>query len=299
VAGADRGVHSRLARVASVPRQRLVHGTPVPAFFYGTAWKEARTAALVAQALRAGFRAIDTANQRQHYFEAAVGRAIAPRFAKGTLTRAELFLQSKFTHRDGHDQRLPYDERAPVAVQVSQSFQSSLEHLGVSYLDSYLLHAPLTRQGLGHADWAAWRAIEGLQRQGSARLIGVSNVTLEQLAELVDDAEIKPAFVQNRCFARTGWDRELRAFAAAHGIAYQAFSLLTANTRELVDPVITSIARRIRRTPEQVVFRFALEVGMIPLTGTADSGHMRQDLECLDFELAPDELTRIEKIAVR
>jgi diketogulonate reductase-like aldo/keto reductase len=285
--------------MVSVPQWRLVQDTPVPAFFYGTAWKEAQTTKLVAQALAAGFRAIDTANQRLHYFEAAVGRAIAPRLGKGTLTRSELFLQSKFTHRGGHDQRLPYDERAPLSIQVSQSFQSSLEHLGVSYLDSYLLHAPFTRQSLVQADWAAWRAMERLQRRGSARLIGVSNVTLEQLTELFNDSEIKPAFVQNRCSARTGWDRELRAFAAAHGIAYQAFSLLTSNTRELADPVVTRIARRIRRTPEQVVFRFALELGMIPLTGTADAGRMRQDLECLDFELEPDELTRIETVAVR
>ena len=269
----------------------------MPAFFYGTAWKEARTKKLVSQALSAGFRAIDTANQRRHYFEAAVGKAIAARLAEGGLARSDLFLQSKFTHRAGHDERVPYDDGAPLGEQVRQSFESSLEHLGVASLDSYLLHGPSTRSGLGQADWAVWRALEDLHRRGSVRFIGVSNVSLDQLSLLFAGAEIKPAFVQNRCYARTGWDREVRAFARAHGIGYQAFSLLTANTRELGQPELKRIAQRTQRTPEQIVFRFALEVGMIPLTGSANLGHLQQDLECFELELEADDLTRIERIS--
>jgi len=274
-----------------------VHGVAVPAFFYGTAWKEEQTTPLVTQALRAGFRAIDTANQRRHYFEEGVGNALAPFLKNGTLARGELFLQSKFTHRDGQDGRLPYDARASLDKQVTQSFQSSLEHLGVTYLDSFILHGPSTREGFCRDDWTVWRAMEELQRRGSVRLIGVSNVTAAQLKELFHGAEIKPSFVQNRCYARFGWDREVRGFADAHGILYQGFSLLTANTRELSTPGLRRIAQRLGRTPEQVVFRFALEVGMIPLTGTASEGHMRDDLECFDFELAASDRTRVERIA--
>src|SRR5437870_10988841 len=93
-----------------------------PDFLYGTAWKEERTAELTELALRAGFRGIDTANQRRHYFEAAVGEAVA----RSGVPRAELFLQTKFTYVRGQDHRLPYDPSAPVAEQVAQSLASSL-----------------------------------------------------------------------------------------------------------------------------------------------------------------------------
>ncbi|MEC9253810.1 MAG: aldo/keto reductase, partial [Candidatus Thermoplasmatota archaeon] len=127
-----------------------------PAFIYGTAWKEQHTAGLVELALKQGFRGIDTANQRRHYFEAAAGEAIAREIAAGTVTREELFLQTKFTHRPGQDQRLPYDPRAPVSEQVRQSCVSSFEHLHTDYLDSYLLHGPSQRPGLAEQDWEAW-----------------------------------------------------------------------------------------------------------------------------------------------
>ena len=99
----------------------------VPEFLYGTAWKEDRTAALTEQALRAGFRGIDTANQRRHYVEAGVGEALAAASRAGSVTRADVFLQTKFTYRGGQDHRLPYDPAAPVATQVAQSMASSLE----------------------------------------------------------------------------------------------------------------------------------------------------------------------------
>ena len=120
-------------------------------FLYGTAWKEERTQRLTEQALRQGFRGIDTANQRKHYHEAAIGQAIGSVVADGLVTREDLFLQTKFTFRPGQDHRLPYDPRAPIHVQVEQSFASSLEHLGVEVIDSYLLHGPTQRTGLAAA----------------------------------------------------------------------------------------------------------------------------------------------------
>src|SRR4029079_12504204 len=106
----------------------------------GTAWKEDRTQGLVELALEQGFRGIDSANQRRHYHEAAVGQAIATAMQRGLISRDKLFLQSKFTVQRAHDHLLPYDPRAPIPVQVEQSFASSLQHLGVERLDSYLLH---------------------------------------------------------------------------------------------------------------------------------------------------------------
>src|SRR5687767_7267124 len=211
------------------PASITLQDVSVPSFFYGTAWKEERTEALTRQALDAGFRAIDTANQRRHYVEADVGSAVAAWLGETGNARESVFLQTKFTYARGQDHRLPYHAKANFETQVAQSFASSLEHLRTSYVDSYLLHGPSTGRGLADTDWTVWHSMEALQKSGKARLLGVSNVTLEQLELLVRGATVPPAFVQNRCYASTGWDREVRAVCQANGIAYQAFSLLTAN----------------------------------------------------------------------
>jgi diketogulonate reductase-like aldo/keto reductase len=268
----------------------------VPRFFYGTAWKEERTATLTRNALDAGFRAIDTANQRRHYVEAAVGSAVSAFIREIGTAREELFLQTKFTFARGQDHRLPYDPKADFETQVAQSFASSLEHLGTTYVDSYLLHGPSAARGLATADWTVWRAMEKLAHERKARFIGVSNVTLEQLELLVEGAEVAPAFVQNRCYAASGWDREVRALCRALGIGYQGFSLLTANARELASPEVQRIVRRTRRTLPEVVFRFAIAVGMIPLTGTSNPAHMKLDLGSSDFELEDAELLALESL---
>jgi diketogulonate reductase-like aldo/keto reductase len=271
----------------------------VPRFLYGTAWKEDRTEALVRQALDAGFRGIDTANQRRHYFEAAVGSAVAAWCAERKAAREDLFLQTKFTSVGGQDHRLPYDAGADPATQVRQSFASSLEHLRTTYVDSYVLHGPSSRRGLTDEDWEVWRAMETVHQGGQARRLGVSNVSLEQLTALHRGAAVKPVFVQNRCFAVNGWDHAVRAFCGTHGIVYQGFSLLTANTQVFASAAVVGAARRTGRTPAQVVFRFALDVGMLPLTGTTSPTHMEEDLACLDFELERDEVHAIEACGLR
>jgi diketogulonate reductase-like aldo/keto reductase len=277
-------------------RALSVDGVPVPSFLYGTAWKEQETRRLTELALHQGFRGIDTANQRRHYDEAAVGRAIATSIKEGLLSRDDLFLQTKFTFRQGQDHRLPYDPRATIAVQVEQSFVSSLEHLGVDIVDSFLLHGPAQRIGLGPADWEAWRAMEALQQSGRARLLGVSNVTLEQLQALCLEAKVRPRLVQNRCYAERGWDRDVRRFCAGNGLIYQGFSLMTANRKAMAHPELSRIAERHGRTVSQIIFRFALEMGIVPLTGTTDIDHMRADLEVLDFRLDPLDTERIERL---
>ncbi len=273
-----------------------IEGVRVPCFLYGTAWKEEETQRLTELALRQGFRGIDTANQRRHYDEAAVGRAIAVSIENGLLTRHDLFLQTKFTFQRGHDHRLPYDPRAPIAVQVEQSLASSLEHLGTRVIDSYLLHGPTQQSGLAAADWEAWRTMEAIQQSGRARLLGVSNVSRDQLQGLCSQARVQPRFVQNRCYAERGWDRDVRDFCTANGLVYQGFSLLTANRKAIARPELARIAARHGRTVSQIVFRFALDVGMLPLTGTTDVGHMRADLEVFDFRLDTEEVERIERL---
>ena len=271
----------------------------LPPFLYGTAWKEERTDPLVELALRQGFRGIDTANQRKHYNEAAAGEALAREIAAGTVAREELFLQTKFTQRPGQDQRLPYDPAAPVGKQVRQSFASSLEHLRTSYLDSYLLHGPSQRSGLAEQDWEAWTAMEALHAEGNARALGVSNFSHEQLELLLNRATVRPAFVQNRCFAATGWDWQVRQLCREHDIAYQGFSLLTANREIWLGQRVAEVGDAHSLTPAQVIFCLALELGMLPLTGTSDAAHIDAALACRTGVLSATEVAELEGIALR
>src|SRR5438132_8387799 len=282
-------------RARDPARYARVHDVRVPTLIYGTAWKEGDTARLARMAIDAGFRGIDTANQRRHYVEADVGEALAGALAAGGLRREDVFLQTKFTYVDGQDHRLPYDPSASLATQVEQSFASSLQHLGVDYLDSYVLHGPSVRHGLSADDWETWEAMERLHGAGRTRLLGVSNVNVGQLAELYAGASTKPAIVQNRCFAAMGWDRAVRQFCGERDILYQGFSLLTANREALRHRRVHEIASRTGRTVPQVIFRFALQVGMTALTGTASAPHMAEDRIVYDFELQPGEVPTIEK----
>ncbi|HUO83984.1 MAG TPA: aldo/keto reductase [Thermoanaerobaculia bacterium] len=274
-----------------------VNGVEVPTFLYGTAWKEERTEARVLEALAAGFRGFDTANQRRHYHEAGVGEALRRAMAAGDLARDSLFLQTKYTYREGQDSRLPYDPAADYPTQVRQSLQSSLEHLGVERIDSFLLHGPRTRAGLSEIDREVWAAMEDLQREGVVRLIGISNITAEQLALLCRVARVRPAFVQNRCYARLGWDRDVREVCRSEGVHYQGFSLLTANLLEIGSPEVGEIAARHGRTANQVIFRAALQLGMICLTGTTSPEHMAEALDVHAFRLDDEEVAVVERIS--
>jgi diketogulonate reductase-like aldo/keto reductase len=271
-----------------------------PDFLYGTAWKEDRTAALTELAIKTGFRGIDTANQRRHYFEAGVGEGLAAAYRAGVVTRSDLFLQTKFTYRDGQDHRLPYNPEADLSTQVAQSMASSLDHLGTDYVDSLVLHGPASGHGWSEEDSEVWLAMVKERDAGRARLLGVSNVSLRHLKQMAA-AGAEASFVQNRCFARLGWDRDVRAFCRERKIVYQGFSLLTANVNDLRHPpiakMIAAIAQREGATFAQVVFRFAQAVGMLPLTGTTDAEHMRQDLACRALTLTPEEVRAIESLA--
>ena len=269
----------------------------LPDFLYGTAWKEGRTAGLVEQALRAGFRGIDTANQRRHYFEAGVGEGLAAAYRAGIVKREELFLQTKFTYRPGQDHRLPYDANASYATQVAQSLASSLEHLGAERVDSFVLHGPASHLGWSEADGEVWEAMKNERDRGRARLLGVSNVSLAHLEQMMAAQTEAPAFVQNRCFAHLGWDRGVREFCRQHNITYQGFSLLTANQELVHHPALASMAQSLGATPEQVVFAFARAIGILPLTGTSRAQHMQEDLASVSIKLPVEVVRALEGVA--
>jgi diketogulonate reductase-like aldo/keto reductase len=262
----------------------------VPLIMYGTAWKEDRTQALALEAIAVGFRAFDTANQRKHYVEEGVGAAVRAAIASGIVKREDLFLQTKFTYQRGQDHRLPYNPDCDLTTQVRQSIASSLEHLGVTRIDSYILHGPSQRSGLSQADGETWRAMEDAADEGLVGLLGISNVAVDQLKALLCAARIRPTFVQNRCLVRASWDHEMHMLCQKENIIYQAFSLLSGNRQALLKPCVIQIAHHYNKTVPQVVYRFAFELGMLPLTGTTDVAHMRDSLDIFDFTLTHDEI---------
>jgi diketogulonate reductase-like aldo/keto reductase len=269
----------------------------IPDFLYGTAWKEDRTAALTELAIRTGFRGIDTANQRRHYHEAGVGEGLAVAYRAGIATRADLFLQTKFTYQRGQDHRLPYDPSASLAEQVAQSLASSLEHLATDHVDSFVLHGPSSGNDWTDADAEVWEAMRNERDAGRTRLLGISNVSLPHLEQMESAHSELPAFVQNRCFARLGWDREVRSFCREHKITYQGFSLLTANSEVVQHPPLIALAKEMNATTPQLVFSFARAVGILPLTGTSNPVHMQEDLASLAITLPPQLLHAMESMA--
>ncbi|WP_058519276.1 aldo/keto reductase family protein [Legionella parisiensis] len=268
----------------------------VPPFIYGTAWKKEKTQMLTLQALENGYLGIDTANQLKHYFEEGVGLGIQ-QFLKNTgKSRGDLFLQTKFTPASSQDHNKPYNETDSYSNQVRQSFLSSLDHLQTDYIDSYILHGPTYYSKVVQDDLDIWKAMEDLYYEGKVRLLGVSNVDLEQLKVLYNAAVIKPSLVQNRCFASSYWDFSIRSFCKKHNILYQGFSLLTANQSYLLTNKMHEIATQYKKSIPQIIFRFALQIGIVPLTGTSNQQHMKEDLDLDSFELSSDVVKLIEEI---
>jgi len=276
---------------------RSDHGAaPVrlPKIIYGTAWKQADTERLVKIAIERGFRGIDTACQPRHYDEAGVGRGVAACLDQ-QLTRADLYLQTKFTAVSGQDPAsIPYDPSAPLPTQVAQSFAVSLRNLKTSYLDCLVLHSPFAN---ARHTLTAWRAMESLVAGGGVRRLGISNCyELDTLAALYDAAHIKPTVLQNRFYADTGYDREIRAFCGRQRIIYQSFWTLTANPQLLAHAAIAGLASKYGRTPAQILFRYLTQTGVVPLTGTRSEAHMRDDLAVFDFALAERERGAVDAL---
>ena len=274
-------------------------GVRVPSFLYGTAWKEERT-----QAADRGWpsRPASAASTRRTSAgtttRPARARRSPGRWPAGLVRRDELFLQTKFTSVEGQDHRLPYDpgaHEARAGAPVVRRARSST--CSVETIDSYVLHGPSQRYGLADADREAWRAMEELHAAGRTRLLGVSNVGLDQLEELCASATTPPAFVQNRCYARLRLGP--RGARVLPGARDRLPGLLAAHReprRAWRDPRSRPSRSGSAATPAQVVFRFALQVGMLPLTGTSDPAHMREDLLVYEFALSAEDVRLIENL---
>eukprot|EP00435_Cladocopium_sp_Y103_P012568 s252_g3.t1 len=264
-------------------------------FLYGTAWKEQQTTELVVQAIRVGFRGIDTACQPKHYQEDLVGAALARLAVEDNLPREKLWLQTKFTALRGQDpRRIPYDPKAPLATQVEQSIQRSLHNLGTSYLDSLVMHSPMPTL---EENLEVWGVFERALEAGQVRQLGISNCYDIRVFQMIYEAvRIKPKVLQNRFYADSGYDRELRAFCLEKGIKYQTFWTLTANPHVLALPPIRKAAQRLNASPAQVLFAWLIRSGHQPLTGTRSLEHMKQDLEAAQMVLTDTEMSDIGSI---
>jgi len=266
----------------------------MPPLLYGTAWKELRTADLVEMAIRAGFRGIDTACQPKHYHEAGVGEALV-RLATSGIKREELFIQTKFTPIGGHDpMRVPYNPNSPLEVQVADSFKRSQENLKTPYVDSLVLHSPLFPYE--HL-MRVWGAMEEVYHSGGALQLGISNCyDLELLKKLHGDSQVKPTIVQNRFYAQSDYDMQLRQWCDNHEITYQSFWSLTANPHILKSDVVQQLSEKYAKTPAQIWYRYLSHVGIVPLIGSTSQQHIDEDLVIFAFELNNSEIKQLSLI---
>lgn len=268
--------------------------TDMPPLIYGTAWKKDRTKELVIQAVQAGFKGIDTACQPKHYNEAGVGEALTLLEQEG-FRREELFLQTKFTPLSGQDPlNIPYDKKANLSTQVAQSFEVSKKNLQTHYIDSLVLHSPLSSF---HDLTTVWEAMEEIVQRGEAKQLGISNIyDLKILKDLYAMSRIKPSVVQNRFYQESGYDKEIRSFCKENNIIYQSFWTLTANPHILQSAELIELSQKYNKNVIQLFFNYLHQIGITPLTGTTDMEHMRSDLESFDIVLDDSGILKLNSL---
>jgi len=262
--------------VTDIPQILLNNGQKIPQLGFGVFLvKPAETEAAVAHALQAGYRHIDTAEMYGN--EAQVGAAVG----KSGLSRGEIFVTTKLNngaHR-------PDDARA--------AFDQSLKALGSDYVDLFLIHWPLPTRYDG--DYVStWNTLEEFYRDGRARSIGVSNFQPHHLRRLQQECEIRPAVNQVEVNPYLTQD-EVRAFCAEHQIAVEAWSPL-ARSHALGDPTIDDIARRVGKTPAQVILRWHIERGDIVFPKSVTPSRIRENIDIFDFELSGDDVEAISAL---
>lgn len=269
---------------ASSTRFPLNDGTgSIPVVGFGTLIPDAVAARKAIKiALETGFRHLDCAELYRN--EDIVGHAMQEAFAAGTVRRQDLFVTSKLWNSNHRPER------------VGPALDASLRRLQLDYLDCYLIHTPFAFQPGDELDprgedgqpiydpgvtlLETWRAMERLVDEGKVRSIGLSDIRLEQVKEIVSAARIKPAVVQVECHPYLP-EWELLEFCKQHGIVLLAFAPLGHGMEPRItnDAVITSIAQRADKTPAQVALSWAAQRGTAFLTTSTNPEHIRENFE--------------------
>jgi 2,5-diketo-D-gluconate reductase A len=255
-----------------VPTVRLANGVEMPILGFGTWPLDDREAErMVAAALDAGYRLIDTAEEYGN--ESGVGRAIR---ASG-VDPAELFVTTKFNRR-WHG-----------VEEVQQAWSNSVERLGLDRVDLLLIHWPNPQHGR-YVD--AWRGLLRLLEDGKVRAIGVSNFTPTHLQRLLDETGIAPHVNQIQLNPRLP-RAEGRRFHEAHGIVTESWAPIGSGRDLLREPMIARIAQEHGKTPAQVVLRWHVQLGLVAIPRTSKPERLEENRDLFDFELTPEDLDRI------
>mmetsp|Transcript_23222 Transcript_23222/g.39702 ORF Transcript_23222/g.39702 Transcript_23222/m.39702 type:complete len:373 (-) Transcript_23222:243-1361(-) len=251
-----------------------------PHIMYGTAWKKDETADLVFEAVKAGFRFIDTACQPKHYDEPGVGYGWKLGADEMGLSREDFFLQTKFTSVQGQDRNnIPYDASLKLESQVRQSVFASLRNLKTDYIDSFLMHSPMETMD---DTMRVWRVLEELVGDGKIKQLGISNCyDPAKFYRLHQQSKIKPKVLQNRFHKEKNFDVELRNICRKLGVEYQSFWTLTANRNALGSSKWKEIAEGKGLTPQTLMYAFMMTLGHTPLSGTKSDEHMKQDVDVM------------------
>ncbi|KKB10450.1 hypothetical protein VE25_17915 [Devosia geojensis] len=256
------------------PRIRLNDGNDIPQLGFGV-WRlpERDAPAIVGEALRVGYRHIDTAQGYDN--EAGVGEAVK----RAEVPRAEIFVTSKLRTRDqGYDN-------------ARRSFEASLERLGLEVMDLFLIHWPVPAQDK-YAE--TWKAFVDLQKEGPVRSIGVSNFLPEHLERIIGETGVTPAVNQIELHPYYQ-QRDVRDYHAQKGIAIESYSPLGSGA-VIGDETIAEIGRKHGKSAGQTIIRWHLQQGLIVLPKTATQSRVGENFEVFDFELDADDMARIDAL---
>ena len=260
--------------MSTIPTIRLNDGNAMPQLGYGV-WRVSNeeAASTVGEAIKAGYRSIDTASIYGN--EEGVGEAIAA----APVSRDELFITTKvWNDRHGYDETL-------------RAFDESLARLQLDNVDLYLIHWPVAGS---EAYLDTWRALIKLKEEGRAKSIGVSNFMIPHLQRLIDETGVTPSVNQIELHPRFQ-QKELRAFHKANGIATESWGPLGQGTL-FENETIAAIARKYGKTPAQVILRWHLDQGLIAIPKSVTPSRIRENLDVFDFKLDAEDMSAIERL---
>jgi 2,5-diketo-D-gluconate reductase A len=259
----------------AAPTVTLANGVEMPHIGLGT-WpmNDEQAAVTVAEAIRAGYRLIDTAENYGN--ETGVGRGLKA----GGVDRGELFVTSKFNLK-WHG----YEE-------VQQAFTNSAARLGLDYIDLFLIHWPNPAQDR-YVD--AYRGMIKLLEDGKIRALGLSNFKPSHIDRIVEATGVMPHMDQIQVNPRIGRSAE-REYQAAHNIVTETWAPLGRGGDLLQEAVITSAAQRHAKTPGQIILRWHVQQGLIPIPKSSNPQRLAENIDVFNFALSGEEMSAISAL---